>query len=130
MSLPQIADETFVSAPLVAVRRAVCDERTWARWFPRLRLRCVRDRGREGKRWELGGELAGTAEIWLELFGDGVIVHAYLRPESTVERGRRAQLRLVGAYGLSLKAHLREVKDELELGRRPGEPSLGSGGGE
>jgi len=115
---PDLVHETFVVAPVSALR-FLSDERTWSRWFPRLVLTCTQDRGRLGKRWTVSGELSGTAEVWLQQHADGVIVHLYLRPRGGDGRtGRR-----VSCYVREMKARMFEVKDELERGRRPGEPA-------
>jgi len=119
-----LVDETFVVAPVSALL-VLCDESTWQQWFPGLSLTCVRDRGRLGKRWSVRGDQTGTAEVWLEEYGDGVIVHTYLRVElgeMPARAQRRAAVRLRRRYGLPIKSHLFAVKDELEGGRRPGEP--------
>ena len=108
-----LVDETFVVAPASALR-FLCDERTWARWFPQLRLTCTQDRGPLGKRWSMSGELAGTAEVWLEEEADGVIVHIYLRSRRPGQTPKR--------YARALKQHMFDVKDLLETGRRPGQP--------
>jgi len=107
--------ETFVVAPASALL-FLCDERTWARWFRDLRLTCTQDRGILGKRWSMSGDLAGTAEVWLEETRDGVIVHIYLRSRRPGQRPSR--------YGRPLRQHMFGVKDSLEAGRRPGEPGI------
>ena len=111
-----VIDETYIAAAADVVRRRLCDEQVWARWFPGISLRCREDRGPAGKRWDVTGDVMGTAEVWLERFGDGVIVHAYLRvdPVRASRSLRRDQRRLQGRYALSLKARVRTVKDELE----------------
>ena len=113
-----VVDDTFVVAPVSALR-FLCDERTWSRWFPGLVLTCVQDRGPLGKRWTVSGALSGTAEVWLQEHADGVIVHLYLRPRGPRDSSRRRLSR----YAHQLKAYMFEVKDELEAGRRPGEPA-------
>ena len=112
-----LVDETFVVAPASALR-FLCDERTWARWFPGIRLTCTQDRGLLGKRWSMSGELVGTAEVWLEGEADGVIVHIYLRSRGPGRDPKR--------YARPLKHYMFEVKDRLEVGRRPGQPSARS----
>lgn len=115
--LPDVVDETFVVAPVSALR-FLCDESTWSRWFSGLALKCTQDRGRLGKRWTVSGELSGTAEVWLQEHADGVVVHVYLRPSDVAGGGRGRR----DSYARQLKAHMFEVKDQLEAGRRPGEP--------
>ncbi len=118
-----LVDETFVVASPRALR-TVCDERRWSGWFPALSLTCTQDRGDLGKRWAVRGELTGTGEVWLEAYGDGVIVHVYLRVDWTRDTGppRRAAALLRRRYALPLKRHLFALKDALECDRRPGEP--------
>lgn len=123
MSLLEVIDETFVVATPTQLRGRLCDERMWAGWFPDLRLSCRKDRGSDGKRWDVSGALRGTAEVWLEAFADGTVVHAFLRLDPAGSH-RADRKRLVAAYALPLKAHVRAIKDELELGRAPGEPRM------
>jgi len=119
-----LVDETFVVAPPAALR-SLCDERSWARWFPHITVRCTQDRGDLGKRWTVSGELVGSGEVWLQPYGDGVIVHVYLRvdwSDSGTGRRSREAARFEACYALPLKAHVLALKDACEAGRRPGEP--------
>jgi hypothetical protein len=109
-----LADDTFVAAAPAVVARAVTDPARWRLWWPDLTLTVSRDRGRQGVQWQVGGGLTGTAEIWLEPFGDGTVVHFYLRAGlSDLARSLRAQ---------SWKRSVHALKDELEAGREPGTP--------
>lgn len=126
MPLLDLSDETYVVAPIESVRRALCDERAAAVHVPGLALVCTEDRGVERRRWELRGDLRGTAEVWLEPVGDGVLVHAYVRADPA--RRRSSSLRSGGQaaalrrrYARPLKRWVLSVKDELEAGRPPGE---------
>jgi hypothetical protein len=139
-----IIDELYVVAAPAAVRAATCDAARWSEWFPGVTLTAYEDRGTEGVRWKVEGRLVGTAEVWLEEFGDGTIVHAYLRADPVVDpaatspvgrwvgrsggRGkwqRRLSPRQVRKrYVLPLKAHLLELKHELEGSREPGTPRV------
>lgn len=128
MPMLDVIDETYVVAPVERVRRLLCDEQAAALHVPGLLLVCVEDRGAKGRRWELGGALRGTAEMWLEPVSDGVLVHAYLRADPTPTR-RFARLRpgddaaaLRRRYARPLKRWVLSVKDQLEAGRLPGEP--------
>jgi hypothetical protein len=119
-----LVDDTFVSADPRLVAELVADPASWAHWWPDLQLATTRDRGPKGRQWRVGGALRGTAEIWLEPWRDGVLVHFYLRAEPSAvvarwtpaavgrERRRRAQ---------QWKRAVHELKDTLERGRRPGE---------
>ncbi len=114
-----VIDEHFVVAPAALVAPALCDERAWAGWLPGLTLACTWDRGDVGKQWTVAGELSGTAEVWLEPWGDGTLVHVYLRCDPARPTPAR---RLRRTYALPLKAAVFAVKDRLEVARRPGEP--------
>lgn len=119
-----LVDETFVVAAPAAVAAAIGDPERWRRWWPDLRLSIFQDRAEQGIRWNLAGALAGSMEVWLEPYGDGVIVHYYLRadppPGRTFSAGaaRREQRR----RALRAKQVFWGLKDELEAGRRAGEP--------
>lgn len=127
MPLLDVIDETYVVAPIESVRRALCDERAAAVHVPGLALVCAEDRGVKGRRWELRGDLRGTAEVWLEPVGDGVLVHAYVRADPA--RSRRFSCLRPGdqaaalrrRYARPLKRWVLSVKDQLEAGRLPGE---------
>lgn len=122
MPTVDIIDEMYVVASVDQVRRACCDEARWRRWFPELTLEAYADRGRKGVRWSVGGALEGTAEVWLQEYGDGVIVHTYVRAEPA-EPGRsiRGLARwTLRRYALPLKQHLLTVKFELEGDRELG----------
>lgn len=125
--LIDLVDDTFVVAPADRLAGEVADPQRWRAWWPDLHLTRTRDRGVKGQQWRVDGALVGTAEIWLEPWGDGVLVHFYLRcdlpsgargrPEH--ERRRRAQ---------DWKRVIHALKDQLERGRLPGtagvKPSL------
>ena len=122
MPTVDVIDELFVVADPVAVRAATCDVRRWRDWFPELVLTTYKDRAHLGVRWRLSGALTGTAEVWLEEFGDGVIVHTYVRAEPAASTDRR--LRDGARLGREIKRHMTAVKDELEAGREPGVPRI------
>lgn len=130
-----LVDETYVVAAPAAVAAVVADERRWNRWWPGLQLTIFMDRGEQGIRWSVTGDLVGSSEIWLEPFKDGVVLHYYLRAEPTAPgsttqarplpdspRGRRAADRIRVRHALAWKRTVWSLKDELEAGRRPGEP--------
>jgi hypothetical protein len=132
MPLVDLIDETFVVADPDAVAAVVADPRRWEAWWPDLRLTVFMDRGREGVRWSVAGSLVGSSEIWLEPFGDGVIVHYYLRCEPATPRRRRllhrppraarAAARLRHRRAIAWKHQVNSLKDEFEAGRLSGEP--------
>ena len=98
------------------------------------------DRVLDGIRWSITGGLIGSAEIWLGVYGDGVLVHYYLRGEPTVPgsattarslpdsaRGRRELDRLRRHHAIAWKRVVWSLKDEMEGDRRPGEARLAYG---
>jgi hypothetical protein len=131
-----LVDDTFVVCDPAAVAQVVADARRWAVWWPDLRLSTTRDRGLKGRQWAVQGALVGTAEIWLEPWWDGVILHFYLRADvvdpPTGGPGRPARTCELAATdphqehrrrAQQWKMHVHRLKDELERGRRPGEPA-------
>lgn len=125
-----LVDETFLAVDRARVAQVVADPARWRQWWPDLSLSVFMDRGLDGIRWSVAGALVGSCEIWLESQADGVLMHYYLRADQVtgaVDRGapgaaRRAdQVRRRRA--LAWKRVVWELKDELEGGRRPGEPA-------
>lgn len=133
-----LVDETFVVADPSVLAGIVADSARWRVWWPDLDLTVFMDRGLEGIRWTVSGNLVGSSEIWLQAHGDGVIVHYYLRADPTVP-GSRTKARDVGdsprarrsidalrrRRAVAWKQVIWDLKDELEAGRRPGEPRVG-----
>ncbi len=123
--MPQLdlVDETFVVALPGQVAAAVRDRRRWPAWWPDLTLGVFQDRGDAGVRWNVRGALTGSMEVWLEPFGDGVIVHHYVRCDLP---GRTRSPAAVARERRRRERHAKRVfwalKDELEAGRRAGEP--------
>ncbi len=76
-----LVDETFIAAPPQALADAVADPLRWAAWWPDRTLEVFLDRGIKGQRWSVAGDLVGSAEIWLEAYRDGAILHYYLRAD-------------------------------------------------
>ncbi len=114
--LIDLVDDTFVVVPPSRVAEVVADPLRWREWWPDLHLTCTRDRGVKGQQWRVEGPLVGTAEVWLEPWRDGVLVHFYLRCDPAPatggvrpdrERRRRAQ---------AWKRAVHRLKDELESG--------------
>ncbi|HEV7657670.1 MAG TPA: polyketide cyclase / dehydrase and lipid transport [Mycobacteriales bacterium] len=119
MAALDLVDETFVVAHAAAVAAVVRDPARWERWWPDLRLGVFQDRGDAGVRWNVRGALTGSMEVWLEPYGDGVLVHHYVRcdpvgRDTITPRERRARQRRA-------KQVFWALKDELEGDRRPGE---------
>jgi hypothetical protein len=124
---PQVhlIDETWIDAPLATVSAAVSDPASWEAWWPYLRLTVTRNRGLKGVQFAAAPRpvrgwpaLAGTAEIWLEPFKTGVIVHHYLRLEPAGGRPlpARAARRCTRRAGWHAKRVFWQLKDELEAG--------------
>lgn len=134
MPLVDVIDETFVVAPPAVVAAAVKEPAFWARVFPGLDLVVFEDRGDEGVRLTLTGELVGSNEFWVEPWGDGAVVHYYLRADPTrrgsatevvtgpPRRVLRKAIKLRERHRTRLKAGVNEIKDRLEAGRPPGMP--------
>ena len=119
--MPQLdlIDETFVVADPARVAAVVRDPARWPGWWPDLTLAVFQDRGDAGIRWNVRGALTGSMEVWLEPYGDGVLVHHYVRCDATggtvTPRERRRRQR-------HAKRLFWALKDELEGDRRPGVP--------
>lgn len=126
--MPQVdlVDDSFVAASRARTAERLRDPGIWARCWPRLRLTPYHDRGEEGMRWYVAGELVGTAELWLESYRDGTLVHVFLRAESAT--GTSAPRRSGRPYAVALKRELFAVKDELERGREVGTAGSDTGG--
>jgi hypothetical protein len=132
-----LIDETFIVAAPSELAVVVHDPQRWRAWWPDLQLTVFMDRGEQGVRWSVTGDLVGSAEIWLEPFGDGVVVHHYLRADPTrpgsrteVVEGDPAKLarladRVRRRHALAWKRSVNALKDELEAGRAPGMPREG-----
>jgi hypothetical protein len=124
--VPQLdlVEETFVVAEPARVAAAVHDPARWCAWWPDLELGVFQDRGDAGVRWNVRGALTGSMEVWLEPYGDGVILHHYVRCDlADPSRGRPGAL---ARERRRRQRHARRVfwavKDELEAGRPPGTP--------
>lgn len=111
--------EHFVVADRRDIRRMLCDRALWRRWFPDLVLEVSVDRGPEGVRWRVSGAFEGSAEVWVEEYGDGAVTHLFLRLETA---GPGTARRLERRYGVPLRRHLFDAKDALEGDRPPGVP--------
>jgi hypothetical protein len=120
----QVADQTFVVGPAVAVAAAVAAPEKWRRWWPDLQLEVREDRGDKGIRWGVGGVLTGTMEVWLEPMLDGVVLHYFLHAEPAGESGRSTRdAAAIRARRVAGRRMSFEVKATAEAGRRPGVPA-------
>ena len=117
MPLLDVIDETFVVAPPPVVAAAVKDPAFWAEVFPGLELTVFQDRGDEGIRLTVTGALVGSNEFWIEPWGDGAIVHYYLRADPVGRVSPRRAVKLRTRHCVRLKAGLNAIKDRLEAAR-------------
>jgi hypothetical protein len=130
-----LIEETFVAADPVLVAAAVHEPRFTAELWPDLRLAVFMDRRNEGIRWTATGALTGSCEVWLEAYGDGVLVHTYLRCDvadaagAVVTPSPRDAMREIRARARHAKRVLWGVKDRLEAGRAPGGPAVRAAAG-
>jgi hypothetical protein len=122
-----VHDETFLAVPPPTVAEVFADPVRCRRFWPDLALGVYADRGAQGRRWTVHGALIGTMEVWLEPMLDGTVLHYFLRADPAGPDGPRplsgaAAVTEIGRRQLAAKALAFELKDELERGRRPGEP--------
>jgi hypothetical protein len=128
-----LVDETFIVTAPARLASVVADTGRWRQWWPELTLHVFMDRGDKGLRWSVTGDLVGSAEVWVEPFGDGAILHYYLRADPTQPqsetaarhlpdspRGRRAADQLRRRHALRWKQTVWALKLELEADRPPG----------
>lgn len=116
--VPQVdlIDESYVAAPPAAVSAVLHEPDRWRAWWPDLRLSVFQDRAEQGIRWTVAGALTGSMEVWLEPYGEGVIVHHYVRCDPAGEpysSPRRAQKEMRRRQKHAKKVFW-AVKDELE----------------
>ena len=140
MPTVDLVDETFLVVDRPGLARIVADPRRWRQWWPDLDLEIFMDRGLDGIRWTARGAWAGSVEIWLEAFGDGVVLHHYARldpvdrrtgmprAEPTDAAGWRRAARDRARRARAWKQVVWALKDEVEAGRSAGEPRQGQGG--
>lgn len=137
MARVDLVDETFIAAQIEDVAAVVADQRRWSQWFPELTLTVFMDRGLKGIRWSVAGGFVGSSEIWLEQFGDGVILHYFLRVDPTKDgtltiadpypetpAGYRAAAKARVKAAKRGKRVFWALKDELEPSREVGSAAL------
>ena len=135
MASVDLVDETYVVVDRAQLALVVADRTRWQLWWPELTLTVFMDRGLDGIRWSVSGAMVGSSEIWLEQVGDGVLLHYYLRADPALPgspamartipaspHGRRQIDALRNRHALAWKRTVWALKDELEGGRRPGDP--------
>jgi hypothetical protein len=121
MTAIDLADDTFVVAPPKVLAKRLGEQAFWRTCWPQVSLDSYQDRGVEGRRWYVTGEVAGSAELWLEPYGDGTIVHIFLRADPPPDKAKRRRIdALRRRYTIALKDAVFSLKLELEAGRPPG----------
>jgi hypothetical protein len=130
-----LVDETFIVASPEVLAGMVADPARHRVWWPDLQLTVFMDRGVLGQRWSMTGALVGSAEIWLEPFADGTIVHHYLRGEPTSDgrtpapwpdtpagwrKAARERARRATAWKRSVWALKADVEGGRPAGQAPG----------
>lgn len=129
-----LVDETFIVASPQRLAAIVADPQYHRRWWPDLELTVFMDRGLQGQRWSVTGALIGSAEIWLEEYADGCIVHHYLRGEPSTDgrtpqpwpdtpKGWRQAAADRARRAKAWKRSIWALKTELEGDRPPGVPA-------
>lgn len=124
MPLIDVMDSTWVRARPQAVGAVVADASLWTRWWPGLALAPVEFRGDKGVRWDVSSVqdfpgLTGTAELYLQAQGDGVVAHFFLRldeADGTVVTPHDIE-RLRTRYRRYSKRALWGLGDQLDPGR-------------
>lgn len=127
-----LIEETFIAAAPTLVAAAVRDPAFARRLWPDLVLTVFMDRADAGLRWAATGALVGSAEIWLEPRGDGVVAHTYLRADVTADGSDtepqvlpwRSAVKEVQRRARHAKAVWWSLKDAVEAGRPPGTPAV------
>lgn len=132
-----LVDETYIAAAPERVAAIVHDTERWGEWFPHITLTVFMDREEKGIRWSASGDYVGSVELWVEAFGDGTILHHYLRVDPTVPgtdkepqpwpdtlAGRRKGTKERVARANHWKRIAWALKDELEGDRKAGEPAV------
>lgn len=129
MASVDLVDETFLVVDREVLAAQVADPEMWRTWWPNMRLAVFMDRGLDGQRWNVTGELVGSAELWLEPVGDGVVLHHYLRVDPAdgpldlaTARGRRRAARVRDRHARAWKQTVWALADRLDAARPPGLP--------
>ena len=117
-------DSTWLRARPQAVGAVVAEAASWPRWWPGLALRPSEFRGDRGVRWDVTSVrdhpgLTGTAELYLQAQGDGVVAHFFLRLDAAAGVTMTALEieRLRTRYRRLSKTALWGLGDQLDPGR-------------
>ena len=99
-----LVDESFVRARPTVLRAVLEDPRLDALVWPGHEVSVTRDRGHKGRHYAVAGRITGVAEVWLEPFDDGTIVHHYVRGTTRALTARSARA-AVAAHRLDDRLH-------------------------
>lgn len=129
MPLIDIIDQSLVVADPAELAVLVADPAWSARHWPELALTVREHRGVEGVRWQVGGALAGRAEVWLQPWQDGTVLNYFLQADPAAHRIGRADPNRLGQrlrreYQLRWRRVANGLKDQLEAGRAVGAARL------
>ena len=124
MPLVDVMDSTWLRARPQAVGALITDPALWRRWWPGLALEVHELRGDKGLRWNVrhvdgSPGLTGTAELYLQEQGDGVVAHFFLRLDADggPASGPHDVERLRDRYRRHTKRALWALGDQLDPGR-------------
>ncbi|RCK68531.1 hypothetical protein DT076_14895 [Desertihabitans brevis] len=125
LGLATVEAHAFLRVPAAVLAERLARPSAIARWAPRLRVEAFDDRGPDGLRAVVSGELVGHLEWWLESHRHppGTYVHFWLHGTATAGgprrpagrrwwRRRRERL-LLEATLRRWRAALRDLGDEL-----------------
>ena len=132
MPMIDLVDESFLVVDRERLAAIVADPARWREWWPDLRLTVFMDRGLDGVRWSVSGDRVGSLEIWLELVGDGVVVHHYARldpvggPVGSGARAARRSARARDRHARAWKRVVWSLAAQLDADRPAGTPRRSS----
>ena len=123
-----VCDDSFVVLAPARIAPLLGRPDFLRRALPSLVVSLPQDRGKEGRRWKarsgrLGRRWDGTAEVWLEPWQDGTLVHLYVRLEprrgcgtarARDRRARRLQDRLRRTWKRALRRSTDGTDDRTE----------------
>ncbi|MBK0868498.1 MAG: polyketide cyclase / dehydrase and lipid transport [Saccharopolyspora sp.] len=122
MSAIDLAEEVFLAVAPAALAPHFADPDRWPRQWPGLAPVAEADRGIEGMRWRLTGDLRGSMEVWLQPVLDGTVLHYFLRADPPGPRRGRWVTAELRRRRLAVRELVFELKSRLEAGRAPGCP--------
>ena len=84
MAAVEVRDETVIVVARGEVARVLTQRRRWRSWWPSAVATVVTDRGLDGMRWSLRGEVVGVTDVSLIDDGDAVRVRYVLSVDPTL----------------------------------------------